>query len=412
MKGIIGVLLLALCWLHQAEPRFIVLPASTAPEKLYKEAHQADDLDIVVLGENPSLEKLEKSYQNPKIWMTAEGDVSFYAGLFKQIKLEDVYEGRALVVLKELAGPHAMGESKSTRKSGYAPAKSVVKPKIENKNADLVVFSFDRPLQLYAFLESAEKFVKGLGQISVIYRCSGDQFQQGYDKVQKCFKQVKFLAQGKDPAKDFKPLFLKATFQTPSPYVLFAVDDIIVKNRVDLYQCAELIEKTGAFGVFLRLGSHVDYCYMRDAAQKIPPSWEIEKGIFAWQFKQGEYDWKYPCSVDMSVYKESEIEEVLNKIDYHNPNLLESRWALKAKYHKIGLYFDEAKVVNVPLNIVNQSNDWGNRNMQSATPHELLEKLQAGLKIDISPFFHVKHRSPHIDEKVVFIPLTHEKPAL
>ena len=202
MKGIIGVLLLALCWLHQAEPRFIVLPASTAPEKLYKEAHQADDLDIVVLGENPSLEKLEKSYQNPKIWMTAEGDVSFYAGLFKQIKLEDVYEGRALVVLKELAGPHAMGESKSTRKSGYAPAKSVVKPKIENKNADLVVFSFDRPLQLYAFLESAEKFVKGLGQISVIYRCSGDQFQQGYDKVQKCFKQVKFLAQGKDPAKD------------------------------------------------------------------------------------------------------------------------------------------------------------------------------------------------------------------
>jgi len=305
-----------------------------------------------------------------------------------------------------------MGESKSTRKSGYAPAKSVVKPKIENKNADLVVFSFDRPLQLYAFLESAEKFVKGLGQISVIYRCSGDQFQQGYDKVQKCFKQVKFLAQGKDPAKDFKPLFLKATFQTPSPYVLFAVDDIIVKNRVDLYQCAELIEKTGAFGVFLRLGSHVDYCYMRDAAQKIPPSWEIEKGIFAWQFKQGEYDWKYPCSVDMSVYKKSEIEEVLNKIDYHNPNLLESRWALKAKYHKIGLYFDEAKVVNVPLNIVNQSNDWGNRNMQSATPHELLEKLQAGLKIDISPFFHVKHRSPHIDEKVVFIPLTHEKPAL
>jgi hypothetical protein len=215
---------------------------------------------------------------------------------------------------------------------------------------------------------------------------------------------VKFLPQGKEPAKDFKPLCLKATFQSPSPYVLFAVDDMIVKNRVDLHQCAQLLEKTGAYGVFLRLGSHVDFCYMRNTAQKIPPSWEVEKGIFAWQFKQGEYDWKYPCSVDMAIYKKSEIEEVLNKIDFHNPNLLESRWALKARYNKMGLYFDEAKVVNVPLNMVNPSNEWGNRQMESLTTHELLEKLQAGLKIDISPFFHVNHRSPHIDEEVAFIP--------
>jgi hypothetical protein len=403
MKKMIAMLLLALCSLRQAESRFIVLPPSTTPEKLYKEVHQAADLDIVVLNKNPALEKLEKSYQNPNVWMRAEEEISFYAGLFKQIKLEDVYEGDMLAALKELAGSHAIGKIKSRRKHAYCPAKNVIKPKIENKTADLVIFSFDRPLQLYAFLESTEKFVKGLDQISVIYRCSEEKFQQGYDQVRERFKQVKFLPQGKDPAKDFKPLFLQATFKTPSPYIVFAVDDIIVKNPVDLHACAELIEKTGAFGVFLRLGTHVDYCYMRNAVQKIPPSWEIEKGIFAWQFKQGEHDWKYPCSVDMSVYKKSEIEEVLSKIDFHNPNLLESRWALKAKYHKIGLYFDEAKVVNIPLNIVNQSNEWGNRNMQSITPHELLEKFQAGLKIDISPFFHVKHRSPHVDEEVGFI---------
>jgi hypothetical protein len=107
----------------------------------------------------------------------------------------------------------------------------------------------------------------------------------------------------------------------------------------------------------------------------------------------------------MSIYKKSEIEEVLKKIDYHNPNLLESQWALKARYNKMGLYFDEARVVNVPLNMVNESNIWGNRQMKSLAPDELLEKLQAGLKIDISPFFHVNYRSPHIDEEVVFVPL-------
>jgi hypothetical protein len=407
MKKFILMMILGLFWLQNVECRVIVIPSSTPPEKLYKEIHQAADQDIIVLADKePALEKLEKSYQNSKVWMTASGDVSFYAGLFKQVKLEDVYEGRILISLRELAGSHAIGtvKSEAVRKYPYAPAKGLSQPVVTNKNADLVIFSFDRPLQLYAFLESTKKYVKGLGEILVIYRSSDEKFKEGYDKVQRRFKDVKFLSQGKEPAKDFKPLFLKATFESPSPYVLFAVDDMIVKNHVDLHQCTELLGKTGAYGYYLRLGSHVDYCYMRNADQKIPPSWEIEKGIFAWQFKQGEYDWKYPCSVDMSIYKKSEIEAVLKKIDYHNPNLLESQWALKARYHKMGLYFDEAKVVNLPLNMVNQSNIWGNRQMHSLTPHELLEKLQAGLKIDISPFFQVKHRSPHIDEEVAFVP--------
>jgi len=43
-------------------------------------------------------------------------------------------------------------------------------------NTDLIVFSYDRPLQLYALLESLESYVTGLAQISVIYRVSRDAF--------------------------------------------------------------------------------------------------------------------------------------------------------------------------------------------------------------------------------------------
>ena len=114
-------------------------------------------------------------------------------------------------------------------------------------------------------------------------------------------RQSSFYNREKSPLKILKPFFEKAAFKSPSPYIIFAVDDMIVKNPVDLEECAELLEKTGAYGYYLRLGSHVDYSYMGRAPQKIPPSWEIKKGIFAWQFKQGEHDWKYPCSVDMSL---------------------------------------------------------------------------------------------------------------
>ncbi|MBS0637365.1 MAG: hypothetical protein JSS12_07625, partial [Verrucomicrobia bacterium] len=44
------------------------------------------------------------------------------------------------------------------------------------KQVDLVVFSFDRPMQLYAFLESLETYVSNPHQIHVIYRCTDKQF--------------------------------------------------------------------------------------------------------------------------------------------------------------------------------------------------------------------------------------------
>ena len=64
------------------------------------------------------------------------------------------------------------------------------------KKADLVVFSYDRPLQLYAFLESTEKYVTGVGDLVVIYRASSEQFQKGYEVVEADFPGAMFWLQG------------------------------------------------------------------------------------------------------------------------------------------------------------------------------------------------------------------------
>src|SRR5271154_2417996 len=53
--------------------------------------------------------------------------------------------------------------------------------------ADLIIFSYDRPLQLYAFLESVQRYVTGIGQTSIIYRTSGQDFDAGYQIVQSTF---------------------------------------------------------------------------------------------------------------------------------------------------------------------------------------------------------------------------------
>src|SRR5690242_6447246 len=101
-------------------------------------------------------------------------------------------------------------------------------------NVDAVIFSFDRPLQLYALLESIEKYMRGLNEIHVIYRSSNTEYQTAYLHVFEHYPSVKQHAQGANPKQDFKPLTLQATFDSPAEYVIFAVDDIVVKDMVDL----------------------------------------------------------------------------------------------------------------------------------------------------------------------------------
>ena len=445
---------------------------------LYHGVHQCQDHEIVVildgddwLAHDRVLSRVNEIYANPDTWVTygsyiyypsyKKGECSklipqeviskkqlrgypwssshlrtFYAGLFKQIKLQDfLLDGKfypaacdyaSMIPLLEMAGPHShfvneilyvnnrdnvLNEDKVYNKEQlvvpqyvrsllpYEPTATRLFEE-KTKSADLVVFSYDRPMQLFAFLESMEKYVTHLGQATVIYRSSGSDFEEGYTKVKERFPLVQFWRQGENPAQDFKPLTMKAVFESPNDYVVFAVDDIIVKDYVDLAECTKALEQTGSYGFFLRLGKNTDYSYMMDQKQDIPASVDLGSGIFAWQFGVGKYDWDYPNNVDFTVYKKEEIRPRLQKIHFKHPNDMECHWAQKADRKKTGLYYAHSKMVNIPLNLVNLS---GNRNMKSFDTKELLMRFKAGLKIDIAPLHQIENKSCHMECEVAFV---------
>lgn len=268
--------------------------------------------------------------------------------------------------------------------------------------ADLVVFSYDRPLQLYALLESIEKHVKGIGEAAVIYRVSDMHYEGAYALVQQRFSGVKFIMQGENPREDFKPLTLQTTFDTPSEYVIFAVDDIVVKDDVNLSTCIALLEHTKAYGFYLNLGDHLNFCYPMNQAQRLPEFMKIQDNVYSWRFGQGECGWAYPYTVDMAVYKKKDIELALRSIDYYSPNSLEGRWADQAIYarDKQGLCFKSSKVVNLPLNKVQHEID--NRSMEISASC-LLETFLQGYRLDIEPLFQIKNVSAHMEYEPTFI---------
>ncbi len=53
---------------------------------------------------------------------------------------------------------------------------------------------------------------------------------------------------------DFKSLVIHTLKSTENRFMLFAVDDIIIKDNINLSDCISYLKQTEAFGFYLRLG--------------------------------------------------------------------------------------------------------------------------------------------------------------
>ncbi len=270
------------------------------------------------------------------------------------------------------------------------------------EKADLVVYSFDRPMQLYAFLESAYQYMSGIEEVIVIYRASSERYHESYEKVKQDFPSARYLQQSGKPQLDFKPLTVEAVFDSPSRYVVFAVDDIIVKDYISCSDDIRVLEEHNAYGFYYRLGKHLSYCYTMNASQDVPPLREVASGIYAWRFDQGQHDWGYPNTVDMTLYRKKDIESFFKHGNYNTPNTLEGHWAGQAGAIKrrIGLCYATSKMVNLPLNRV--QHDYPNRSMEISA-QELEALFEQGLKLDIQPLSGVVNKSAHMEYEPTFV---------
>lgn len=263
----------------------------------------------------------------------------------------------------------------------------------------MIVFSYDRPMQLYAFLESVKKYVAGLNNIFVIYRVSDQGFEQGYGCLKKEFLDVEFLRQ-KDK-EDFRRLSKQAFFKSSSDNIIFAVDDIIIKDEVDLTYCASLLHIQKAYGFYLRLGKNISECYAADVKTSVPKNKHVERDVFKYKFSDGEWDWCYPNTVDMTLFKKRDIALMLFIRSWASPNRLEGVWASLANKNEYGLFFEQSKIVNIPANLV--QSEISNRMASLHTAKDLLIKFKAGKKIDISDFYKINNKAPHMEKEFNFI---------
>jgi len=359
--------------------------------------------------------------------------LAFYASIFKSISLPDLFvDGRfsqlsqsyVIKLLEQSGGrtrsldepfvfanvsfhqrPLQMLSNESAvlqSRPPYRPLAHFPSSSLQEKGGvDLVIFSFDRPMQLFSALESIRHYLSGYQTLTVLYRVSDNRFDAAYNVVKSAFPHVRYIKQSENPRKDFKPLLVRAIFDSPSQYIVFGVDDMIIKDFVDLNFCRQMLEKTGVYGFYLQFGRHIQQSYVFQRSQAVPVSVPLNNGVFAWDFRKGESDWGFPNNLDMTLYRKSDLKKWLTELKYKHPNSLEFNWAQHPPANTIGLYFERSKSVNLPLNIVNRTDCL---HMNFMTTEELLVKFNQGFKIDIDPLFQVENPSPHYEYIPEFIP--------
>lgn len=266
---------------------------------------------------------------------------------------------------------------------------------------DLIVFSYNRPMQLYALLESCELYLTGRTSSTVIYRVSGQDYQSGYDLVRARFSEVNFVKQ-ENPPHDFRGLVQKYAFElAQSNYIMFAVDDLFVKAPVDLQECVNLLERFRAYTFSLRLSPDINYCYAMKKHTPAPKIHLIAPNVYRYIFCDGQGDWAYPNSVDMHLFRKNDVYNNMFACNWNCPSLLEGSWAARADLKQAGLCFNESKAINIPLNLVQDLIP--NHAMHSHQPAELLTRFMQGQKINLEPIAKFKNNSVHANFDVNFI---------
>lgn len=263
--------------------------------------------------------------------------------------------------------------------------------------ADLIIFSYNRPMQLYCLLESVGKYVTGIAGIHVIYRAD-EAYEKAYREVKKEFQNVAYYCQGNNPRSDFKPLTEHAAFNSASPYIIFTVDDTIVKNYINVSECIDLLERTQSYGFYFRLGKNLSECYMRRCFQPLPPLTEVVQNVYSWTIKDGLYDWQYPNTLDMTLYRKNDIQKTICSLNYYSPNTLEATWHHRHRevIQKTALCYGLSAIVNVPMNLV-QHDYHNNRHMAEIPASQLLDIFNRGFKIDSTPLHQIANKGAHME---------------
>jgi len=304
---------------------------------------------------------------------------TFYAWLFKQIKLEDfLYLGQfypmtwdmvMMFPMIEMAGErhrfisdimyiyndeNSISDHNVSRQL-QAHLAQVVKQKNRYKRlsdkpatkstssskSDVIIFA-QTPFQLSNLLTSLHTYVDGLGHIFVMYKPISINEAHDFDMLQKSYPEVEFHLISEHRS-NFKETLFNIYKKSPNNYILFSKGDTSLQEYVSLSKIIDTLQEKYAYAFYFKLNAE-------DGMKKYPhlPLVECNNDVFAWNFSFARDKWSCANSLDLVLHKKTDSLFYILQGHYNlTPNGLEAIWANEGNLDKLGLCFNKNKVENI-----------------------------------------------------------------
>ena len=316
----------------------------------------------------------------------------FYVAQF----LREIFRNFSAVIIKK----NVYDEILEQRNKALLEIISFERQKL-SKGLEGVVFSKDRPLQLYTLLETYNNLVENPVRLTVIYKASTKKYDEAYRKVFSLLRGGKTNFSFIKESQSFKVTLNSILKGIKIRNIFFLVDDIIFIRKIDLSLAASL--DTKQYILSLRHSPHLKRSYTSNMEQK-PPRLNYSKTYrdmreFYWFEEKNE--WSNPYSVDGHIMSLAEIYAISRVSSYSGPNSFE--YAISSFnalcISKQGLCYNESRILNLPINRVQNES----KNMSGfISTNYLLNKWNENMSIDTSFFNNYIPQAPHEEHSIKF----------
>jgi len=241
-----------------------------------------------------------------------------------------------------------------------------------------IIFSYNRPCQLDAYLRSLLACFSGCNLEVIVLIRYEEEFQKGYEIIKECYKNIKCVYVKerrrfvntvlpkltnisniyraiKYPYRklrdNFKYDLEEIIGESKGDFIMFGTDDTFFYQRFKIpIEALNMIKQNPSLrSIWLYVGPNII---------NKPQNFKAEVwGGYSWNF----YDpnntgpWAYPFSVDGAIYEKAFILNFMKKYLYDNPSTLESVICSEIKrkhYITTGSCLPSSVIINFPLNRV------------------------------------------------------------
>ncbi len=209
--------------------------------------------------------------------------------------------------------------------------------KTTNAKATVIIFASSSS-KLYHTIKSICKSVQNIEQIMVFYKMKNNVVKRPAQLLDMHYSpdQVRFIPIT-DKEKNIKQYLLSYLEEVPSDYVVITSDTVTITQPINLNKCIRLLEQTFAYAFYLTRGGWFD--------QVIPSHIIVDKGIYAWKFMFGEDQWNIIHDLEMTLFRKSDVINKIKTLYFDHFDAFEHEWnRITVAQNKIGLFYKNAKV--------------------------------------------------------------------